>query len=78
MEVPVPKDDELPADGLAPLKPVPPISIYRRARRDLAGWATQLILTLSFYWPVARFTNPTKAPIEADNPLASASNLNLG
>jgi hypothetical protein len=36
--------------------------------------ATELILTLSFYCAVARFTNATRAPIEADNPLSSASN----
>lgn len=36
--------------------------------------ATELILTLSFYCAVARFTNATRAPIEADNPLAAASN----
>jgi alkylhydroperoxidase family enzyme len=36
--------------------------------------ATELILTLSFYCAVARFTNATRAPIEADNPLATASN----
>jgi alkylhydroperoxidase family enzyme len=36
--------------------------------------ATELILTLSFYCAVARFSNATRAPIEADNPLATASN----
>lgn len=36
--------------------------------------ATELILTLSFYCAVARFTNGTRTPIETDNPLASASN----
>jgi hypothetical protein len=36
--------------------------------------ATELILTLSFYCAVARFTNATRAPIEADNPLSTASN----
>jgi hypothetical protein len=38
--------------------------------------ATELILTLSVYCAVARFTNATRAPIEADNPLATASNPN--
>jgi alkylhydroperoxidase family enzyme len=36
--------------------------------------ATELILTVSFYCAVARFSNATRAPIEADNPLATASN----
>jgi alkylhydroperoxidase family enzyme len=36
--------------------------------------ATELVLTLSFYCAVARFSNATRAPIEADNPLATASN----
>jgi alkylhydroperoxidase family enzyme len=36
--------------------------------------ATELILTLNFYCAVARFTNGTRAPIEADNPLSTASN----
>lgn len=36
--------------------------------------ATELILTLSFYCAVARFTNATRAPIEVDTPLATASN----
>jgi alkylhydroperoxidase family enzyme len=36
--------------------------------------ATELILTLSFYCAVARFTNATRAPIEAGNPLSTASN----
>jgi hypothetical protein len=36
--------------------------------------ATELILTLSFYCAVARFTNATRAPIETDNPLSTASN----
>jgi 4-carboxymuconolactone decarboxylase len=36
--------------------------------------ATELILTLSFYCAVARFTNATRAPIEAENPLATTSN----
>lgn len=36
--------------------------------------ATELILILSFYCAVARFTNATRAPIEADNPLSTASN----
>ena len=40
--------------------------------------ATELILTLSMYAAVARFTNATRAPIEADNPLAAAANPNLG
>jgi alkylhydroperoxidase family enzyme len=39
--------------------------------------ATELLLTLSFYCAVARFTNATRAPIEADNPLASASKPTL-
>jgi hypothetical protein len=30
------------------------------------------------YAAVARFTNATRAPIEADNPLATAANPNLG
>jgi alkylhydroperoxidase family enzyme len=38
--------------------------------------ATELVLTLSVYCAVARFTNATRAPIEADNPLATASNPN--
>jgi alkylhydroperoxidase family enzyme len=38
--------------------------------------ATELILTLSVYCAVARFTNATRARIEADNPLATASNPN--
>ena len=38
--------------------------------------ATELILTLSVYCAVARFTNATRAPIEAENPLATASNPN--
>jgi alkylhydroperoxidase family enzyme len=40
--------------------------------------ATELILTVSMYCAVARFTNGTRAPIEADNPLATASNPNIG
>jgi 4-carboxymuconolactone decarboxylase len=40
--------------------------------------ATELIVTLSVYCAVARFTNATRAPIEADNPLATASNPNVG
>jgi alkylhydroperoxidase family enzyme len=40
--------------------------------------ATELLLTLSFYCAVARFTNATRAPIEVDNPLAAASNPNIG
>jgi alkylhydroperoxidase family enzyme len=40
--------------------------------------ATELILTLSFYCAVARFTNGTRAPIEADNPLATASKPTTG
>jgi hypothetical protein len=40
--------------------------------------ATELILTVSVYCAVARFTNGTRAPIEADNPLATASNPNTG
>ncbi len=38
--------------------------------------ATELILTVSVYCAVARFTNATRAPIEADNPLAHASDPN--
>ena len=38
--------------------------------------ATELILALSFYAAVARFTNAMRAPIEADNPLATAANPN--
>jgi alkylhydroperoxidase family enzyme len=38
--------------------------------------ATELILTVSVYCAVARFTNATRAPIEADNPLAARSNPN--
>ncbi len=38
------------------------------------GQATELILTLSFYCAVARFTNATRAPIESGNPLSTASN----
>jgi alkylhydroperoxidase family enzyme len=38
--------------------------------------ATELILTLSVYCAVARFTNGTRAPIESDDPLAHASNPN--
>jgi alkylhydroperoxidase family enzyme len=40
--------------------------------------ATELILTLSFYCAVARFTNGTRSPIEADNPLATASKPTTG
>jgi alkylhydroperoxidase family enzyme len=40
--------------------------------------ATELILTLSMYSAVARFTNATRAPVEADNPLAGAANPNVG
>jgi 4-carboxymuconolactone decarboxylase len=40
--------------------------------------ATELILTLSFYCAVARFTNATRAPIEADNPLSTTSNPTIG
>ena len=36
--------------------------------------ATELILTLSFYCAVARFTNATRTPIERDDPLAAVSN----
>jgi alkylhydroperoxidase family enzyme len=39
--------------------------------------ATELILTLSVYCAVARFTNATRAAIEADNPLARTSNPNI-
>src|SRR5207249_3925132 len=39
---------------------------------------TELVLALSFYCAVARFTNATRAPIEIDNPLAGASNPNIG
>src|SRR5215203_1733389 len=41
---------------------------------NLVCQATELILILSFYCAVARFTNATRAPIEADNPLSTASN----
>lgn len=40
--------------------------------------ATELILTLSFYCAVARFSNGTRAPIEVDNPLATASKPTIG
>jgi hypothetical protein len=30
------------------------------------------------YSAVARFTNATRAPVEADNPLAGAANPNVG
>src|SRR5262245_41877784 len=40
--------------------------------------ATELILTLSMYSAVARFTNATRAATEADNPLAHAANPNVG
>jgi hypothetical protein len=36
--------------------------------------ATELVVILSFYGAVARFTNATRAEIEADDPLASATN----
>jgi 4-carboxymuconolactone decarboxylase len=36
--------------------------------------ATELILVLSFYSAVARFTNATRVAIEADNPLARVAN----
>jgi alkylhydroperoxidase family enzyme len=39
--------------------------------------ATELILVLSVYCAVARFTNATRAAIEADNPLARTSNPNI-
>jgi alkylhydroperoxidase family enzyme len=38
--------------------------------------ATEVVLVLSVYCAVARFTNATRAPIEPDNPLADASNPN--
>lgn len=38
--------------------------------------ATEVVLVLSVYCAVARFTNATRAPIEADNPLARAANPN--
>src|SRR5262245_44119254 len=40
--------------------------------------ATELVLILSVYCAVARFTNGTRAAIEPDNPLAKASNPNVG
>jgi alkylhydroperoxidase family enzyme len=40
--------------------------------------ATELIFILSFYCAVARFSNATRAAIEADNPLQRSSNPNLG
>jgi hypothetical protein len=38
--------------------------------------ATELVLAISFYCAVARFTNATRAAIEAENPLAHTSNPN--
>jgi alkylhydroperoxidase family enzyme len=40
--------------------------------------ATELILTLSFYCAVARFSNATRAPIEPENPLGTSSNPTVG
>jgi alkylhydroperoxidase family enzyme len=40
--------------------------------------ATELILTLSMYGAVARFTNATRTQIEPDNPLADAIHPNVG
>jgi alkylhydroperoxidase family enzyme len=39
--------------------------------------ATELILILSFYCAVGRFTNATRAAIETDDPLAHAANPNV-
>jgi alkylhydroperoxidase family enzyme len=39
--------------------------------------ATELVLIISFYCAVARFTNATRAQIEPDNPLAHTSNPNI-
>jgi alkylhydroperoxidase family enzyme len=39
--------------------------------------ATELILVLSFYCAVARFTNAMRAAIEVDDPLARTSNPNI-
>jgi len=43
---------------------------------DVVAKLHSLPPTLSFYAAVARFTNATRAPIEADNPLATAANPN--
>jgi alkylhydroperoxidase family enzyme len=39
--------------------------------------ARELVLVLSFYGAVARYTNATRAAIEPDNPLARTSNPNV-
>jgi len=39
--------------------------------------ATELVFILSFYCAVARFSNATRAPIEADDPLQRSSSPNL-
>jgi len=65
--------DEL--ETLATLSDDTQEALYSMLGRDQA---TQLILVLSFYCAVARFTNATRAPIEPDNPLARASNPNVG
>ena len=39
--------------------------------------ATELVFILSFYCAVARFSNGTRAPIEADDPLQRSSSPNL-
>jgi alkylhydroperoxidase family enzyme len=49
--------------------------LYARLGREQA---TELILTLSMYSAVARFTNATRTSIEPDNPLARAVHPNVG
>ena len=39
--------------------------------------AQELVLVLSFYCAVARYTNATRAPIEPDDPLSHTSNPNV-
>lgn len=39
--------------------------------------ARELVLVLSFYCAVARYTNATRAPIEPDDPLSHTSNPNV-
>jgi alkylhydroperoxidase family enzyme len=39
--------------------------------------AGELVLVLSFYCAVARYTNATRSPLEADDPLAHTSNPNV-
>ena len=39
--------------------------------------ARELVLVLSFYGAVARYTNATRSPIESDDPLAHTSNPNV-